>query len=40
MNVNDVWIAATAVSRDLCVVTQDDAFAAVEGLAGLVLVRV
>ncbi|MBK6873754.1 MAG: PIN domain-containing protein [Kineosporiaceae bacterium] len=39
-NVNDLWIAATAASRGLPVVTQDDDFAAVEGLAGLVVVRV
>ena len=40
INVNDLWIAATAASRGLPVVTQDDDFAAVEGLAGLVVVRV
>ena len=39
-NANDLWIAATAASRGLPVVTQDDDFAAVEGLAGLVVVRV
>lgn len=39
-NVNDLWIAATAASRGLPVVTQDDDFSAVEGLAGLVVVRV
>jgi predicted nucleic acid-binding protein len=40
INVNDLWIAATAVSRGLPVYTQDDDFAAVEGMAGLVVVRV
>lgn len=40
VNVNDLWIAATAASRGLPVVTQDDDFSAVEGLAGLVIVRV
>ena len=40
INVNDLWIAATAASRDLPVVTQDDDFSAVEGLAGLTVVRV
>jgi predicted nucleic acid-binding protein len=40
VNVNDLWIAASAASRDLPVVTQDDDFAAVEGIAGLRVVRV
>lgn len=40
INVNDLWIAATAASRRLPVVTQDDDFAAVDGMAGLVVVRV
>ncbi len=40
LNVNDLWIAATAASRRLPVVTQDDDFAAVDGMAGLVVVRV
>ena len=39
-NVNDVWIAASAASRGLAVVTQDDDFAAVEGVGGLQVVRV
>jgi predicted nucleic acid-binding protein len=40
INVNDLWIAATAVSRGLPVYTQDDDLAAVEGMAGLVVVQV
>ena len=40
VDVDDLWIAATAASRGLPVVTQDDGFDAVEGLAGLVVVRV
>lgn len=40
MNVNHLWIAASAVSRGLPVVTQDDDFAAVEGMAGLTVIRV
>lgn len=40
VNVNDLWIAASAASLDLPVVTQDDGFAAVEGIAGLRVVRV
>lgn len=40
MNVNDVWIAATAASRGLPVVTQDDDFAPLEGTAGLAVIRV
>lgn len=39
-NVNDLWIAATAASRGLPVVTQDDDFDVLEGMAGLVVVRV
>lgn len=39
-NVNDLWIAASAASRDLPVVTRDDDFSAVEGIAGLRVVRV
>jgi predicted nucleic acid-binding protein len=40
VNVNDLWIAATAVAQRLPVVTQDGDFDALEGLAGLVVVRV
>lgn len=40
INVNDLWIAATAASRGLPVVTQDDDYSAVEGMVGLVVVRV
>ena len=40
LNVNDLWIAATAASAGLAVVTQDDDFDAVDGMAGLVVVRV
>jgi len=40
MNVNDLWIAASAASRGLPVVTQDDDFTAVEGMAGLAIVHV
>jgi predicted nucleic acid-binding protein len=40
VNVNDHWIAASAASRDLPVVTQDGDFAAIEGIAGLRIVRV
>ncbi len=39
-NINDLWIAATAASRGLPVVTQDDDFDVLEGMAGLVVVRV
>jgi len=39
-NVNDLWIAATAASRGLVVVTQDDDFGPVEGVGGLEVVRV
>jgi predicted nucleic acid-binding protein len=40
VNVNDLWIAATAVAHSIPVVTQDGDFDALEGLAGLAVVRV
>ncbi len=40
LNVNDLWIAATALTHDLPVVTQDDDFAPVAGVGGLSVVRV
>lgn len=40
VNVNDLWIAASAASRGLPVVAQDDDFGPVTGIAGLVIVRV
>jgi predicted nucleic acid-binding protein len=38
--VNDMWIAAIAASRHLPVVTQDDDFGALNGVADLVIIRV
>jgi predicted nucleic acid-binding protein len=40
VNVNDLWIAASAVRHGLPVVTHDDDFSAVEGIAGLAVIRV
>jgi len=40
LNVNDLWIAATALAHGLPVVTQDDDFGPVEGVGGLVVVNV
>ena len=40
LNVNDLWIAATALAHDLPVVTQDDDFDSIEGVSGLEIVRV
>lgn len=40
INVNDLWIAATALSRGIPVVTQDNDFDAVAGVAGLSVIRV
>jgi predicted nucleic acid-binding protein len=40
MGINDLWIAAIAVSRGLPVVTQDDDFAALDGASGFAEVRV
>jgi predicted nucleic acid-binding protein len=39
-NVNDLWIAATAASRGLAIVTRDDDFGPVERVGGLEVVRV
>ena len=38
--INDLWIAAIAASRHLPVVTQDDDFDALEGVADLAIIRV
>ncbi len=40
MNVNDSWIAATALAHALPVVTQDDDFDALEELSELELIKV
>jgi len=40
INVNDLWIAATALAHGLPVITQDDDFGPVDGVAGLEVVRV
>jgi predicted nucleic acid-binding protein len=40
VNVNDLWIAATAAANRLPVVTQDADFDPLEGVAGLEIVRV
>jgi predicted nucleic acid-binding protein len=40
INVNDLWIAATAVRHGVPVVTQDDDFSALEGLTGVTVVLV
>jgi predicted nucleic acid-binding protein len=40
LNVNDLWIAATALAHDLPVITQDDDFGPVEGVGGLAVLRV
>jgi predicted nucleic acid-binding protein len=40
LNVNDLWIAATALAHELPVVTQDQDFDMVEGVAGLRVLRV
>jgi predicted nucleic acid-binding protein len=40
MNVNDLWIAASAAARRLPIVTQDDDFDPLDGVRGLVVVRV
>jgi predicted nucleic acid-binding protein len=40
VNVNDLWIAATAAANGLPVVTQDEDFAPLEGARGIDLIRV
>jgi hypothetical protein len=40
LNVNDLWIAATALTHEIPVVTQDDDFDPVAGVGGLLVVRV
>jgi predicted nucleic acid-binding protein len=40
VRINDLWIAAVAASRGLPVVTQDDDFDALDGVAGVALIRV
>ncbi len=40
LNVNDLWVAATALAHRIPVVTQDDDFGPVEGVGGLAVVRV
>ena len=40
VNVNDLWIAATAAAHDLAIVTQDDDFDPVQGVRGLRVIRV
>lgn len=39
-NVNDVWIAATALVHGIPVITQDDDFEPLDGVGGLAVVRV
>lgn len=38
--VNDLWIAACAIAHGLPIMTQDDDFDPLDGLAGLTIVRV
>jgi predicted nucleic acid-binding protein len=40
LNVNDLWIAATALAHSIPVVTQDEDFDPVDGVGGLEIVRV
>jgi predicted nucleic acid-binding protein len=40
INVNDLWIAATAARHRLPVISQDDDFQAVDGMSGVVVVKV
>jgi predicted nucleic acid-binding protein len=40
VRVNDLWIAAIAASRTRPVVTQDDDFAALDGVGGLTIIKV
>lgn len=39
INVNDLWIAATAAANGLPIITQDDDFAPLHGVTGLSVIR-
>lgn len=40
LRINDLWIAAIAAARELPVVTQDDDFDPLDGVAGMRIIRV
>lgn len=40
MNVNDLWIAATAMANRVPLVTHDDDFVPLDGVSGLEAIRV
>jgi predicted nucleic acid-binding protein len=40
LNVNDLWIAATALAHQIPVVTQDDDFTPVHGVGGLEVIAI
>jgi predicted nucleic acid-binding protein len=40
LNVNDLWIAATALTHQIPVITQDDDFGPVDGVGGLQVIEV
>ncbi|HSK50507.1 MAG TPA: PIN domain-containing protein [Solirubrobacterales bacterium] len=40
IDVNDMWIAATAASREIPVITQDQDFHALSGVGGLTVIEV
>jgi predicted nucleic acid-binding protein len=40
LNVNDLWIAATSLTHGLPIVTQDADFDAIDGVSGVVVIRV
>jgi predicted nucleic acid-binding protein len=40
VRINDLWIAAIAASKHLPVVTQDEDFDAIKGVADLAIIRV
>jgi predicted nucleic acid-binding protein len=40
LNVNDLWIAATALAHGVPVITQDDDFGPIEGIRGLGVIQV
>jgi predicted nucleic acid-binding protein len=40
VRINDLWIAAIAASRTLPLITQDEDFAALDGAAGITIIKV